>query len=164
MFAYCRNNPICRRDVSGASEEQILDCTPNLDEDKLDGKASTGSGMQVTVGNVGGAGSGGNGGGGKVTLFRAMSPVEYSNTIDSQQFSSGANSYEDAKYFATTYENAAKWGSAMYPDGNYRVMTAVFSAEILSSPGVMYWPNLDGIGPAYLLSLSETNNYMVSIY
>ena len=56
MFAYCRNNPVCRIDAYGAHDEQILDCTPNLDEDKLDGKASTGSSSTPTVGTVGGTG------------------------------------------------------------------------------------------------------------
>ena len=68
MFAYCRNNPVCRRDVSGATDEKCYDDGTNLLHEEKSyegGKISTGDS----------SGSGGNsgpqapsGGGGEITL------------------------------------------------------------------------------------------------
>ena len=43
MFAYCRNNPVSRRDTAGLEDETSIDCTPNFDEEKETGKSSTGA-------------------------------------------------------------------------------------------------------------------------
>ena len=45
MFAYCRNNPVCRRDISGATDEKCYDDGTNLLHEEKSyegGKISTG--------------------------------------------------------------------------------------------------------------------------
>ena len=43
MFAYCRNNPICRRDISGTADVEIFDDDPDLlDDDKVFAGGKTG--------------------------------------------------------------------------------------------------------------------------
>ena len=47
MFAYCRNNPVCRRDVSGATDEKCYEGASDPlgdDEDLTGGKMGNGSG------------------------------------------------------------------------------------------------------------------------
>ena len=156
MFAYCRNNPVCRFDTGGAADMDAFDADGNPATEERDfwGKQSGGS--------TTGSGSGTNGG--HITLYRACSPAEHSNAVETQQFSAGKNSYESAKYFATSYADAAKWGDAMYPDGNYRVIQATMDSRILDSTGIISYPRLDGIGPAYLIPLPELNEYVVCIY
>ena len=45
MFAYCRNNPVSRRDMTGCYDKEAydMDGDPSSDEDDLRGTASTGS-------------------------------------------------------------------------------------------------------------------------
>ena len=163
MFAYCRNNPVCRRDVSGATDEKCYDDGTNLLHEEKSyegGKISTGDS----------SGSGGNsgpqapsGGGGEITLYRAASPAESSSATTTQSFSSGNNSYEGSKFFATSQADAQKWGNAMYMDGNYKVISGTFNSSVTASPGVIYYPRLDGIGPAYLIPLAALNNSIINI-
>lgn len=66
MFAYCRNNPVCRVDVGGTADMEVvdLDGNPSIDEDDIQGGGGAG-------GN-GGYSSGGNGGssGGGTPIYR----------------------------------------------------------------------------------------------
>ena len=51
MFAYCRNNPVCRRDISGATDEKCYEgvSDPLGDDEKLTGgKMGNGSGVNGT--------------------------------------------------------------------------------------------------------------------
>ena len=165
MFAYCRNNPVCRRDISGATDEKCYEGASDPlgdDEELTGGKMGNGSG--------GNDGVGGNsspqapsGGGGKITLYRAASPAESSSATTTQSFSSGNNSYEDSKFFATSQADAQKWGNAMYKDGNFKVISGTFNSSVTASPGVIYHPRLDGIGPAYLIPLSALNDSVILI-
>ena len=59
--------------------------------------------------------------------------------------------------------DAQKWGNAMYKDGNYKVISGTFNSSVTASPGVIYYPRLDGIGPAYLIPLAALNNSIINI-
>ncbi len=99
-----------------------------------------------------------------VTLYRAVSPEEYSSATSSQQFSAGPNSYAEAKYFAITYEDAQKWGNAMYRGSEYSIISANFSANVISDPGTILYEHLDAIGNAYLIPISALNKYIMSVW
>ena len=166
MFAYCRNNPVCREDASGTDDIRVTS------ESTEDDNPLNDAGTFFRPGGAGGGGSSSlqdnnpssNGNDGVITVFRAMSPDEYSNTISSQEFSPGPNSYESGKYFATTYDDAVEWGSKMYADGKYEVLQASFDSHILSAKDTYYFNSLDGIGPAFFFSIVDANFYKVCIY
>ena len=70
MFAYCLNNPVCRRDVGGATSQECynsedVDFTDN-DKDIAGGNVGN-SGPGGNSGGNGHSGSSGNGGAGKVS-------------------------------------------------------------------------------------------------
>ncbi len=98
-----------------------------------------------------------------VNLYRAASPAEYTSTIQNQTFSAGGISYSDTKFFATTYNDAAIWGSKMYRDDTFMVMQASFNHAVLEANGVMYWERLDAIGPAYLIPIDVANEFVKNI-
>ena len=143
MFAYCRNNPVRRVDISGAAD---ADC---IDED---GELLSSEDLEAH-----------NGGGGIVTLYRAVSPAESHSAVSTQRFSTVENAYEDGKYFATSQTNAQKWGDAMYADGNYEVISGTFDIKIVSNPNTIFYPRLDGIGSAYLIPISVLNESVIRI-
>lgn len=101
---------------------------------------------------------GGNPSADQTTLYRAVSPEEYNSTTNSQTFTSGPNSYEDSKYFATTQADAQRWGELMYKNKDYYIMTATFSSDITTYENVLFYERLDGIGPAYLIPNSALNS------
>ena len=143
MFAYCRNNPITRTDISGTADYDCVDDSP-LDEEDI---------LHIGEG----------GGGSEINLYRAVSPAESSSAITTQSFSSGSNSYEGSKFFASSQADAQKWGDAMYKDGNYKIISGTFSSGVISGSGVIYYPRLDGIGPAYLIPISALNQSVIRI-
>ena len=51
----------------------------------------------------------------------------------------------------------------MYKDGNYQIISATFSSGVTLAAGVIYYSGLDGIGPAYLIPISELNASVVMI-
>ena len=63
MFAYCRNNPVCRIDISGRKDMECtdIDGNPSIDEeDIVGGSSSTGAGAPAgTSTSSGGGNSGG---------------------------------------------------------------------------------------------------------
>lgn len=155
MFAYCRNNPVCRKDIPGTTDEAIADDDSNLLHDE---KSYEGGQM-----NNGGSGGGSVGNSQQVTLYRATSPAEASSATGSQKFSSGGNSYLDSKFFATSQADAQKWGDFMYKDGNYKIISASFHSGVTTGAGVIFYPWHDGIGPAYLIPISTLNASVVKI-
>lgn len=173
MFAYCRNNPIRRKDISGTTDVDIFDDNGSniLDEDKTYGGGRGGSAPSGnTGGNSGGPkaspGSGNTSGGGNgqtITLYRAVSPAEANSATSTQKFSPGGNSYSDSKFFATSQADAQKWGDFMYKDGNYQIISATFAPGVTSAVGVLYYSWHDCIGPAYLIPISELNASVVMI-
>ena len=162
MFAYCHNNPVTRKDASGTTDVSNMANEEDGNPFNDYGGPQAGGGGSSSRGAATSTGSGANGR--QITLYRACSPAEHSNTVETQQFSAGKNSYESAKYFATSYADATKWGDAMYPDGNYRVIQATMDSRILDAPGIIGYLRLDGIGSAYLIPLQGLNTYVVCIY
>ena len=66
MFAYCRNNPVCRKDVSGTEDVCVDNC--NEDDTPLNDLGNpSGSGSGSGSVSVGGSGSGSNG---QTTIYR----------------------------------------------------------------------------------------------
>ena len=61
MFAYCRNNPVRRKDTAGTTDIEVVDMDgdPGIEEDKIIGGGNTGT----TTGNASGNSGGGNSGG-----------------------------------------------------------------------------------------------------
>lgn len=145
MFAYCRNNPVCRVDISGQADISAV-------EEAFDDDVDVGP----TDKELGGGGTSGV----EVVLFRAASPIEVNNALQTQQFETCATGYTFGKFFATTYADAVQWGDTMYPDGNYKIMQATFDSQILAAPGTAYYSSLDSIGPAYFIEIGDLNYYV----
>ena len=103
-------------------------------------------------GNVGGSGT--------TKLYRAMSQAEYDSVIQNQKFVPYDLAMED-KWFATTQENATKWGNIFYPDGNYRILEVEVDTNSLNK--MYYVDYLDNIGPAYCSPLDILEESIRSI-
>ena len=65
MFAYCRNNPVCRKDISGRDDVECTDLDNNEFTDNEDyfGGGGAGTGAGAPVGTNTGSGGGNSGGG-----------------------------------------------------------------------------------------------------
>jgi hypothetical protein len=66
--------------------------------------------------------------------------------------SHSAAAFEAGKWFATTYENAVRWGRRMPPINrprSFRIASIRVSASILAT--LDFHDRLDGIGPAYFV-------------
>ena len=98
-----------------------------------------------------------------VDLYRAMSDSEYISTLKSQLFSSSANSYADAKFFATSYSDALQWGTKMYKNDPFKVLTVRLDSAVLMQENIQYWERLDCIGPAYLIPNDILNEFVKQI-
>ena len=98
-----------------------------------------------------------------VDLYRAMSDSEYISTLKSQLFSSSANSYADAKFFATSYSDALQWGTKMYKKDPFKVLTVRLDSAVLMQENIQYWERLDCIGPAYLIPNDILNEFVKQI-
>ena len=86
------------------------------------------------------------GGSSTTKLYRSMSQAEYDSVIKIQKFVPYDFAMED-KWFATTQENATKWGDIFYPDGNYRILEVEVDTNSLYK--MYYVDYLDNIGSAY---------------
>ncbi len=97
---------------------------------------------------------------GTTKLYRSMSQAEYDSVIKNQKFVPYDLAMED-KWFATTQENATKWGDIFYPDGNYRIIEVEVDTNSLNK---MYHVDyLDNIGPAYCSPLDILEESIRSI-
>ncbi len=89
-----------------------------------------------------------------------MSQAECDSVIQNQKFVEYDYAMED-KWFATTKDNAIRWGNTFYPDGNYAILEVEVDTNSLSN---MYYRDfLDNIGPAYCASLDVLGNSICSI-
>jgi RHS repeat-associated protein len=150
MFVYCRNNPVCRVDITGMMDMSCLDDEHDKDLFPDDDFGYVDNTFANNGGNV------------NIVLYRATSLAEYNSVMQSGQFSQGGNSV-DGKYFATTYSHAEAWGNRMYLDGNFKIIKATFDRQILRSTGTQCWKNLDSIGEAYFFEIDQANRYMVAL-
>ncbi len=97
---------------------------------------------------------------GNTKLYRVMSQDEYDSIMANNKFVQYDNAMYD-KWFATSKENAEKWGSIFYPDGNYRMVQIEVSNSSLSQ--MHYNQHLDNIGPAYCASIDLLEEAVKSI-
>lgn len=72
-------------------------------------------------------------GSGTTILYRAVSPAEFNELMNTGKFSPGSNGL-NAKFFAETYENAVKWGDALEGQGNYKVIKIQVSNKAANGP------------------------------
>lgn len=93
-------------------------------------------------------------------LFRAVGINEYKDLLMQQAFKAGVNSLE-GKFFATTLENAIKWGTRLEGKGNFRVVKAYVPRDVEKI--LMRWDSLDGIGPAVYAELDDLVNTVIKV-
>ena len=99
--------------------------------------------------------------GGETKLYRVMSEDEYKSIIKNEGKFSNYDYAMEEKWFATSPEDAAKWGSKFYPDGNYKMIELTVPTNSL---GQMYHiEKLDGIGPAYCGGIDFINSIMKGV-
>jgi hypothetical protein len=113
-------------------------------------------------GNSGSSGGNIEGAGKKQTkLYRVMSQNEYDSIMSIGGKFTPYDYAMEEKWFATTPQDAAQWGSKFYPDGNYRMIEIEMPSSTLNQ---MYYNNhLDGIGPAYSGGINLLNSFMKGI-
>jgi len=100
-----------------------------------------------------------NGGTGNTKLYRAMSEAEYNSMMSNGgKFTQPPGGAMEAKWFATTSQDAAQWGSKFYPNGNYKIIEIELPSNALSK--MYYNPYLDGVGPAYSGDFNLMNTLM----
>jgi hypothetical protein len=80
-----------------------------------------------------------------VTLYRAVSELEYQQLLRTGKFATVPGSLE-GKFFAETASDAAQWGERLEDAGNYRIVEVEFSTRVAEN--LLRWEKLDGIGPA----------------
>ena len=80
-----------------------------------------------------------------ITLYRAVSEVEYQQLMHAGKFASIPSSLE-GKFFAESAEDAAQWGEMLEGAGSYRIVEVVLPTRVANS--LLRWEKLDGIGPA----------------
>ncbi|MEY2536448.1 MAG: hypothetical protein QOG67_188 [Verrucomicrobiota bacterium] len=64
-----------------------------------------------------------------IKLYRAVCPAELNDFEKTGLFNAGPNSYEEAKCFAESAEDAVTWGKELYGKDTFHVMEVVFTAE-----------------------------------
>lgn len=110
----------------------------------------------VTVASKGGGAIGVTGN--NIFLYRAMSSDEYHAIVNNGgRFPEYSLAMEE-KWFATTPQDAKKWGDLFYPDNNYVIMEMKLPSNGLEQ--MYYSPHLDGIGPAYCGSIEVLNSIL----
>jgi hypothetical protein len=80
-----------------------------------------------------------------ITLYRAVSEVEYQQLMRTGKFASIPSSLE-GKFFAESAEDAAQWGEMLEGAGSYRIVEVVLPIRAANS--LLRWVKLAGIGPA----------------
>lgn len=93
-----------------------------------------------------------------VKLYRAVSSGEYSSVYHNKKFVYFDQAME-SKWFATTKEDAIKWGNIFYKDTSYKILEVTVKSEELQK--VYYLEKLDNIGPAYCFTIEEINKALI---
>ncbi|MEC0333153.1 hypothetical protein P4H42_26640 [Paenibacillus macerans] len=81
-----------------------------------------------------------------------MSDAELTGIAQSKVFDAGFNM--EGKWFATSLNDAKKWGAAMV--GNNRIVSVTVPQKMLNR--AFYSSKLDNIGPAYYFDLDVLNS------
>jgi hypothetical protein len=96
-----------------------------------------------------------------VTLYRAVSEVEYQQLIRTGKFAVVPSSLE-GKFFAERAEDAAQWGEMLEGAGSYRIVEVEFSTRVAEN--LLRWEKLDGIGPARYGELHQLQDAVVRLW
>jgi hypothetical protein len=104
-----------------------------------------------------------NGAGSSTKLYRVMDQSEYETMINNGgKFAQPpAGPFMEEKWFATTQQDAAQWGSRFYPDSSYRMIEIELPSNSLNQ--MYYNSNLDGIGPAYSGKIDWLNSFIKGV-
>lgn len=94
-------------------------------------------------------------------LYRAMSNEEYNSVMKNKGKFVPYDRAMEEKWFATTPEDANKWASIFYSDGEYKMIEIKVDSNSLSE--MYYNEYLDDIGPAYCSPLDVLNNAIKSV-
>ncbi|MDE2143161.1 MAG: hypothetical protein KGJ84_12200 [Elusimicrobia bacterium] len=93
--------------------------------------------------------------GSMTSLYRAMSPAEYDELMQTRMFKNSINSLE-GKFFAESAEHATEWGEKLNGNDHFRVVRILVPKNLADS--MMHWGRLDGIGPARYADLDLLNH------
>jgi hypothetical protein len=93
-----------------------------------------------------------------VTLYRAISEVEWQQLMHTGKFEAVLSSLE-GKFFAESAEDAAQWGEMLEGAGRYRIVEVDLPACMANS--LLRWDKLDGIGPARYGELYQLHDAVV---
>ena len=96
-----------------------------------------------------------------VTLYRAVSEVEYQQLIRTGKFTAVPSSLE-GEFFAESAEDAAQWGERLEGAGNYRIVEVEFFTSVAEN--LLRWEKLDGIGPARYGELHQLQDTVVRLW
>ena len=84
-------------------------------------------------------------------VYRAVGEAEYQDVVRTGRFRQGPNSME-GKWFAGSIEGAKAHGDMLYPDVGFRLVEADVPDD---APSLFVQPNLDGLGPARYLDITD---------
>jgi len=96
-----------------------------------------------------------------VTLYRAVSEVEYQQLIRTGKFAVVPSSLE-GKFFAESAADAAQWGERLEGSGNYRIVEVEFFTSVAEN--LLRWEKLDSIGPARYGELHQLQDAVVRLW
>ena len=85
-------------------------------------------------------------------LYRAVSPDEYKDILDSGKLRAGPSSCE-GKHLAYSLQDAWRWGQAFYGEGQFLVIEVDLPDEVAAT--LHRWDRLDGIGPACFATIKQ---------
>jgi hypothetical protein len=92
----------------------------------------------------------------EVTLYRIVGLNEAKDIEESGGFRFHSAAFEKGKWFATTFEDAVRWGYRMPPISQPRffcIASVRIATTLLTRFG--FFPRLDGIGPAYFVRYDQ---------
>jgi hypothetical protein len=93
-----------------------------------------------------------------VTLYRAVSEVEWQQLVRTGKFEAVLSSLE-GKFFAESPEDAVQWGEMLEGASHYRIVEVDLPISVVNS--LLRWEKLDGIGPARYGELHQLHDAMV---
>ena len=150
MYAYCRNEPVFRRDSLGTEDV----CVTNTEDDDNPlndlGKMPSGGSSGRTPGKAPGKAP-------TTKLYRSVCPEEANGFIKTGKLSTGEGQME-GKFFATSVADTKLWGEKL---GSSEIISIRIPTSALNHSSVKFFPRLDAIGPAYYFSdLSYLNSVL----
>ena len=93
-----------------------------------------------------------------VTLYRAVSEVEWQQLMRTGKFEAAPSSLE-GKFFAESVQDAAQWGEMLEGASRYRIVEVDLPTSMANR--LLRWEKLDGIGPARYGELYQLHDAVV---